>query len=55
MRFFSVTWGLLVVGFVTFIVALVISTRGPSRLQMLLLWLGLGLIFASLAALIAGT
>lgn len=52
MRFLSVTWSLLLVGFITFIVALAVSTKRPSRLQMGLLWLGLALIFASLVTLV---
>ena len=48
MQFFSVTWTLLLIGFLSFVLSLAISARGPSRAQMLLMWLGLGEFLASM-------
>ena len=52
MQFLAVTWGLLLLGLVAFVLSLVLSIRAPSRAQKLLMWAGLGLVLASLATLI---
>lgn len=49
MPFFSLTWTLLLIGFVLFVLSLAISTRKPSGAQMLLMVLGAGDVLASLA------
>jgi hypothetical protein len=48
MQFFSVPWFLLLVGFLSFLLSLVILTKGPSRAQMLLMGLGVGEVCASM-------
>lgn len=48
MQFSSVPWFLLLVGFLTFLLYLVISTKGPSRVQMLLMGRGVGEVSASM-------
>lgn len=49
MHFFSLTWTLLLIGFVLFVLSLAISARKPSGAQMLLMLLGMGDVLASLA------
>ena len=49
MHFFSLTWTLLLIGFVLFVLSLAISARKPSGAQMLLMLLGAGDMLASLA------
>lgn len=55
MPFFPLAWILLLAGFVTFTAALAVSAKGPSRAQMLLIWLGLGKIMASMLDWAIGT